>query len=229
MKISKKKHWTTKRDELSFINVAEMTYSSKALFRKALFIGVLAWITFFVLPLFQFTHVEAAGGESDPPDPLPSSALLEQGQENIGLPLRLTIPVINVDAAIEHVGFTPDGAMGVPSKLVEAAWFDLGPRPGQKGSAVIAGHRSSKLWVSAVFDHLRDLRVGDNLYIEDDQGTIISFKVREIRTYDPKEDASAVFSMSDGRHLNLITCSGDWDAVQKSFNQRLVIFADVVQ
>jgi LPXTG-site transpeptidase (sortase) family protein len=138
------------------------------------------------------------------------------------------IPVINVDAAIEYVGLTPDGAMEVPSQLINAAWYNLGSPPGQQGSAVIAGHRSSRTWVPAVFDNLDELCIGDNLYIKDDQGTIISFIVREIRTYDPEDDASDVFNLSNGIHLNLITCSGDWNKVQKSYNKRLVIFADLV-
>jgi len=157
-----------------------------------------------------------------------SPVLLAEEEANIGLPIRLMIPAINVDAAIEYVGLTPNGAMGVPGNLVNVAWYNLGARPGQKGNAVIDGHRSSRTWVAAVFDHLDDLRVGDYLYIEDDQGTIITFIVRENRTYDPDEDASDIFGLSDGIHLNLISCSGAWDKVQKSFNKRLIIFADVV-
>jgi hypothetical protein len=51
--------------------------------------------------------------------------------------------------------------------------------------------------------------------------------VRELRTYGPDEYASAVFRSSDGKaHLNLITCEGTWNSAQKSFSNRLVVFAD---
>ncbi len=222
---------TIDRLEHSFTNLLKTTWSWKRLLRRALIIVALVSFAYYMFSLSQFASFQPARGFIEPPvsqSQLQSTAILETEQANIGLPIRLKIPGINVDAAIEYVGLTPNGEMGVPSKLVDAAWYNLGPRPGQKGNAVIDGHLSSRTWVPAVFDHLDDLLVGDNLYIEDDQGRIISFIVREIRTYDSEEDASDIFSLSEGIHLNIITCSGDWDKVQKSFNKRLVIFADVV-
>ena len=55
-------------------------------------------------------------------------------------PRRLTIPSIGVDAGSEYVGLTADGAMGVPKDPSKAAWYSLGPRPGEPGNAVVAGH-----------------------------------------------------------------------------------------
>ena len=46
--------------------------------------------------------------------------------------------------AVEDVGLTPGGAMDVPKGPSDVAWFDLGPRPGEVGSAVIAGHEGWK-------------------------------------------------------------------------------------
>ncbi|MDP1709741.1 MAG: class F sortase, partial [Candidatus Komeilibacteria bacterium] len=57
-----------------------------------------------------------------------------------GLPLRLKIPEINVDSVVEYVALTPDGAMDIPKNIGDVAWFNLGPRPGESGNAVIAGH-----------------------------------------------------------------------------------------
>ena len=64
------------------------------------------------------------------------------------------------------------------------------------------------------------------MYIKDDQGTTISFIVRESRTYDPGY-ADDVFSQNDRVHLNLVTCDGVWDGVKKSYSKRLVVFADI--
>ncbi|HCI05698.1 TPA: hypothetical protein DEX28_03040 [Patescibacteria group bacterium] len=151
----------------------------------------------------------------------------EQEQSVFGLPTRLKIPSINVDAVVEYVGLAPDGAMDAPKKRADAAWFNLGPRPGENGSAVIAGHYGWKNKQASVFDDLHRLRKGDKLYIEDDKGAVIVFVVREIRNYDPKADASGVFVSSDGKpHLNLITCGGIWNKVLKSYSKRLVVFAD---
>jgi len=151
----------------------------------------------------------------------------EQERARPGLPIRLKIPSINVDAPIEHVGLAPDGAMDAPKERANAAWFELGQRPGENGSAVIAGHYGWANKQASAFDNLYELRPGDRLYIEDDRGTIISFVVRESRRYDPDADAGDVFGSGDGEaHLNLITCEGAWDKVSRTYSQRLVVFTD---
>jgi LPXTG-site transpeptidase (sortase) family protein len=145
-----------------------------------------------------------------------------------GLPVRLVIPEIAVDAAVEDVGLTPQGAMAAPEGPTDVGWFDLGPRPGESGSAVIAGHEGWKDNTAAAFDDLYKLQKDDKIYIEDGQGAMTTFVVREIRTYDQNGDASDVFSSGDGKaHLNLITCEGTWNAAQKSYSNRLVVFADI--
>jgi len=158
-------------------------------------------------------------------------ALREQKQTktdiSIGVPVRLKIPKINVDATIEFVGLTSDGAMDVPKDRGNVAWFELGQRPGENGSAVIAGHYGWKNKRGSAFDDLHKLRKGDELFIEDDNGVIISFVVREIRRYNPKADASFVFGSGDGdAHLNLVTCEGVWDEASNSYPERLVVFTD---
>lgn len=145
----------------------------------------------------------------------------------VGRPVRLKIPSINIDAPIEYVGLTPDGAMGVPKGPSDAAWYELGPRPGEKGSAVIAGHSGWKNNIPAVFDNLYKLKKGDKIYVEDERGAVIVFVVRESKKYDPKANASDVFESTDGKaHLNLITCAGFWNKIWKSHSDRLVVFAD---
>lgn len=144
-----------------------------------------------------------------------------------GLPLRIQIPKIRVDASVEHVGLTAQGVVGVPKGPTTVAWFDLGPRPGEKGSSIISGHYGWTNNKPAVFDNLYKLRKGDKLYITDDKGLVTTFIVRESRRYDPKGDASNVFASLDGKpHLNLITCEGIWNKFSKSYSKRLVIFTD---
>lgn len=146
---------------------------------------------------------------------------------SVGLPARLKIPGINVDAIVEYVGLTADGAMDVPKSQEHVAWFELGQRPGENGSAVIAGHYGRKGGRASVFDNLYKLRTGDTVNIEDDKGATISFVVRSIRRYDAAADATDVFSSDDGKaHLNLITCEGSWDKSAKQYPSRLVVFAD---
>ena len=159
--------------------------------------------------------------------PTVSTAAVHTQSTSSGLPVRLTIPKINVDAAVDYVGVTPQGELGVPKGPTNAAWYELGPRPGDKGSAVIDGHFGYKNNIPAVFDKLYTLQKGDNMYVIDDKGKTAIFVVRELRTYGQNEDSSGIFISSDGKaHLNLITCQGTWSESQKSYSNRLVVFAD---
>jgi sortase A len=148
-------------------------------------------------------------------------------EENIGIPIRLTIPDIHVDASVEDLGLTPLDAMAVPEGPIDVAWYDLGPRPGDLGSAVIAGHEGWKDGIAAVFDNLSKLSVGDEIYVKDNTGTTTAFIVRKVEIYGKNDSASTVFDSNDGTaHLNLITCEGVWNAATQSYSGRLVVFAD---
>jgi len=147
--------------------------------------------------------------------------------EDSGIPKRLRIPKINVDTTIESVGLTPQGAMEAPAGPSGVAWFNLGPQPGEHGTAVIDGHSGWKNGIPAIFDNLNQLQKGDRIYVEDEAGRTTTFVVREVRTYGKNEDPSDVFSSSDGKaHLNLITCKGVWNSAEKSYSDRLVVFTD---
>lgn len=144
-----------------------------------------------------------------------------------GEPLRLRIPAINVDALVEGTGVLANGEMGIPAGPDGVAWFKFGPHPGETGSAVIDGHYGWKDSIPAVFDNLKKLQPGEKVSIEDDNGLIINFVVREIREFNPKEDASNVFNSYDGKsHLNLVTCDGPWNRNTASRPTRLVVFTD---
>lgn len=138
---------------------------------------------------------------------------------------RLKIPKIGVDAVIEDVGLLPNGEMGVPGNTTNVGWFSLGTRPGEIGSAVITGHVNLETGAAAVFTNLNQLVVGDKLLVENGKGVVAPFVVREKRSFDPGY-ADEVFTSSSGSHLNLVTCEGVWNNVQKSYSKRLVVFAD---
>ena len=145
-----------------------------------------------------------------------------------GLPLRLTIPKIKVDSKVESVGLTTEGAMDVPSGPIDVAWLNLGARPGDNGSAIISGHHGWKNGQSAVFDNLDKLRIGDKIYTQDSNGKTTTFVVVRSKIYSPEAFAPEVFQSANGIHLNLVSCTGEWDKSTKSSNKRLVVFTDIV-
>jgi sortase A len=146
-----------------------------------------------------------------------------------GLPTRLKIPNIHIDAGVENMGLTSSGELDTTKTPENVGWYKLGNRPGDNGTAVITGHFGWKNGMPAAFDNLHTLQAGDKLYVDDANGKAITFVVRQLHTYTQNEDATGVFSSSDGKaHLNLITCEGSWNGAAKSYSNRLVVFADKV-
>jgi hypothetical protein len=99
---------------------------------------------------------------------------------------RLLIPAIGVNAPIESVGVQPNGAMDTPR---QSPWSDVGlytggPRPGDRGSAVIAGHLDRPGGNPAVFWRLRELHVGDEVQLVDAQGKIYFVWARASNDFD---------------------------------------------
>lgn len=142
-------------------------------------------------------------------------------------PVRLIIPKIGLNAAIEYVGLTADDAMAAPSGPDTVGWYELGPRPGNRGSAVIDGHSGYADGRAAAFDELPGLGKGDRLYVEDASGRRASFVVRTTRLYARDADAAEVFAPTASSRLNLITCTGSFDVAAGTHSQRLVVFADL--
>jgi len=187
---------------------------------------IVVLVTVLVIGLFLSLHSIDNVYKQPLPPVSNAPALYAQEQVGTATPVRLEIPSISVDAAIESVGLTPDNAMGVPKGPADVAWFSLGPSPGQVGSAVIAGHYGWKDGIAAAFDNLSKLRKGDAIYVKDSRGQTVSFVVREMHLYDSQEYVPEIFTSAGGTHLNLITCIGTWDAAKQSYTKRLVVFAD---
>lgn len=191
--------------------------------RPMVVVNILLIACFFVGILF-FYRIQPAledGGLLKP------QATSTQSVVSLGIPIRLKISRINIDAPIQSVGQTDSGVMGVPKGPSAVGWFESGPRPGEMGTAVLDGHSGWKDGVSAVFDNLHMVHAGDIISIEDEYGTRINFVVRLVQKYDADADASEIFvSADDISHLNLITCVGVWDKTEQDYSERLVVFAD---
>lgn len=144
-----------------------------------------------------------------------------------GLPSRLQIPKIKVDASVESVGITAAGAMDTPRDRFNVAWYNQGPRPGERGSAVIDGHLDGENQTEAVFKDLNQIQVGDTITVIDEKNTRLIFTVRSTKLYQSTADTREVFINPNGYYLNLITCAGAWDQARQDYEERLVVFSEL--
>jgi sortase (surface protein transpeptidase) len=145
--------------------------------------------------------------------------------EAAGLPVRLEIPAIGVDAAVEHRGRSPDGKMDDPELPADVAWFNESARPGQPGKpAVISGHLDSRSG-PAVFWDLRKLVPGDELTVTYANGARYLFVVEDKERYlTDHVPAQKLMGRNPRRMLNLITCDGAWNRGAASYDQRLAVY-----
>jgi len=143
------------------------------------------------------------------------------------VPIRIQIPHIQVDADVEKVGILENGQMGIPLEEMNIGWFEPGYKPGQNGSAVMAGHVDNKSGPS-VFFYLKLLEVGDKVFITGEDGTTLTFIVKDLATYKTEESPiDYIFSKSDVPRLNLITCTGTFNKKNRSHEERLVVFTEL--
>lgn len=161
----------------------------------------------------------------------PSVLGLGSSFETPGKPVRLVIPAIGVDAAIQSVGlfWNGNGEMGIPTNFTDVAWYNGGPRPGMPGNAVIDGHLDGKYIRRAVFYNLGNLKPGNLVEVIDASGTTLQFRVVRLATYDYNATTTDVFAGDASKAgLNLITCGGSWIKSQKLYDKRVVVFTELV-
>jgi LPXTG-site transpeptidase (sortase) family protein len=162
------------------------------------------------------------------PETVPTTEPTAQPAPLPALPKELLIPAIHVDAPVEQVGTDPDGAMSAPAEWNDVGWYKGGYRPGQPGNAVMAGHLDSTT-DKAVFWDLNKLKKGDQVIVKDDDGSQLTFAVVGSEVY-PFDNAplQKIFGPSGVPMLNLVTCDGTWDKAAKNYNERLVVYTQLI-
>ena len=139
-------------------------------------------------------------------------------------PARLLIPALGIDAAVEPVGLEKDGSMAMPAHFSEAGWLRTGPRPGDMGNSVIAGHLDTVSGAPALFFHLSRLQAGQTVVVRDARGALYTFVVSEVRRYELSAfRLFAVFGPSKESRLQLVTCAGRYRP-GLGYSERIVVF-----
>lgn len=145
-------------------------------------------------------------------------------------PQRLRIPKISIDTNIEKVGVGDDGKLLVSSIPENVGWYRMGRMPGEKGAAVIVGHLDRVTGAAAVFYNLRQLDVGDEVYVTDEMGKEMKFLIfRKISYPVNAMSLEEIFhGESESSILNLITCDGIFTP-GFGYSHRIVLSAQRVQ
>jgi hypothetical protein len=150
-----------------------------------------------------------------------------RGYRATPIPIRITIPKIQVDSALDPLGRAADGTVEVPKRWEVAGWYALGPRPGDPGSAVILGHVDSTSG-PAVFYRLRELRRGDEIDVRRADGSVVRFVVERTALYDKQHfPTDAVYYPTLAPALRLVTCGGRFDFSTGHYRSNVIVFATI--
>jgi hypothetical protein len=143
-------------------------------------------------------------------------------------PIALSIPAIGLQVSLSTLGLNSDGTIQVPTDIQQPGWFDLGPSPGQVGSAVILGHVDSYLG-PAVFFRLPTLVTGDQVDVSLADGVVADFVVDTVVMY-PKNQfpTSLVYASHGYQALQLITCGGTFDPQTGHYLSNEVVYTSLV-
>jgi len=167
----------------------------------------------------------AAPAASAPQSAVADSFRSSRSHPTVPLPIRVRVPVIGVDSALESLGRAADGTMALPSRPELAGWFSGGARPGQPGPAVVIGHVD---WGHrpAVFFRLRELSAGDIVYIDRADGSTARFRVTN-KTLVRKSSfpTDEVFAPTLQPALRLVTCGGSFDYATRNYRDNVIVFA----
>ncbi len=144
----------------------------------------------------------------------------------VGLPQRILIPAIGVDAAIEPVGVDATNAMETPKNPWNTSWYSPGARPGQRGNAAIAGHVDFAGIGPTVFWRLSAMQPGMEVFILAEDGARWRFVAQSVETFPVGAfPGDRVFGPTDETNVNLISCVGNFDPVSASYDKRIIVFA----
>jgi len=170
---------------------------------------------------------EIAGFASPVPRTGPSWATgpVEQDPKTAARPVRVRIPAIGVDNPVVDVGVDGTGALVPPSGPDDIGWFTGGSAPGGIGSALLAGHIDSHSG-PAVFFRLTALEPGDEIVVEREDGSAVTFVVesttRVAKTAFPTD---LVYAPLPTPVLRLVTCGGSLDTAAHSYRDNVIVEA----
>lgn len=140
-------------------------------------------------------------------------------------PAYITIDALHaIGRPILPVGTTANGSLDTPKNVYQIGWYKYSSAPGEGGTLVLDGHNGGPN-VEGVLKHLPDVAIGEHIYIENADGESFSYRVVEnISVPLAESDAymrTAFTSPEPGREsLTLITCTGEWSQVKKTYLSR---------
>lgn len=142
-------------------------------------------------------------------------------------PVRLAVPALGVDAAVEPVGVRDDGQMAIPDDVDRVGWYRFGPVPGDDGSAVLAGHVDDRDQGLGELAPLRAAEAGAEVVVTDAAGTATRWRVVSREQIDKQAlPLDRLFAREGPPRLVLVTCGGEFLPEYGGYESNVVVVAE---
>ncbi|MBC2179833.1 class F sortase [Listeria booriae] len=140
-------------------------------------------------------------------------------------PTRIIFDKTHESAEIKEVGTDADGRMYIPDGLQDVYWYKFGPSPGDKGNAIIAGHRD---WGGelGLFQYLEKVKIGEKITIEYGDKTAQKFVVKSRNSYSVSDVPKDTMNTQKGNKVTLISCTGSFDKDKDGYQSREVVILE---
>ncbi|THA26230.1 class F sortase [Streptomyces sp. RKND-216] len=170
--------------------------------------------------------VSAAGRQFGGGEPLPAA---HAPLDEVGRPVRLEIPSLDIRARIEPTGLDDRGGVAAPpyARAGAVGWYREGPKPGERGVALVVGHVDTDTR-RAVFYGLSTVERGTEVRVTGENGRVAQFTVEsaEVVQGEGFEAERAYGQRERGRaELRLLTCGGTYDRQERAYTSNVVVSA----
>ncbi|MFI0966861.1 class F sortase [Streptomyces sp. NPDC021080] len=160
-----------------------------------------------------------AARPAPPPAPLPRSRATS-----------LRIPSLGVDAPVIGLRLDRDRRLTAPpvDDPKPVGWYTDGPTPGERGTALVVGHRDTRTG-PAVFAPVERIRTGARVEARRADGRTAVYTVYAVRTYAKAHFPDQEVYGDRGRpELRLITCGGAYDRTS-GYAANVIAFARLTE
>ena len=203
---------------------------------------ILSTIMPLILIILVFALFQALPGQKNFPygnDSSPNGKVAE-AEENTAFsnqltpirlkPIRLYTESRQIDVPLIEVGVTSAGMLEAPTNYQVGGWYSSGAKAGELDNVIIDGHYDVPGGTPAAFWNLKNVAMGDTIHLTDEVGRRYSYQVNQIlyvSIHDP-ERVEKLLS-GEGGTLTLITCNGVWIPSQGTYNERIIVKAQLIR
>jgi LPXTG-site transpeptidase (sortase) family protein len=196
--------------------------------------GLLGWAAYLAWPYWQ---AKTTGDSLPPPQTInyststPSERSTPKPSDSkvytvaADKPRAIDIPAIGASGFIQPVGIDRQQHMAAPTNVGFAGWYTRSVPPGQPGLSIINGHVSGR-YSAGIFKQLQKLGNGDKIRIQRGDLSWITYRIAN-KTLFNASDNQVLFKVSTDKaaELHIVTCTGPYNKISQSYEQRLLITA----